>query len=69
MGGGGAWREGKGDACVVSPAEVNGARTIGSFLDERLVKLASGTGVDHGPAVLAVVLSFSNRINNHNGLI
>lgn len=38
------------------PSEVNLARTVGSLLDQGLVKLPSGAGVDVGPAELAVVL-------------
>lgn len=38
------------------PAEVNLAGAVGSLLDQGLVKLSSGAGVDIGPAELTVVL-------------
>ncbi len=38
------------------PAEVDLPRTVSSLFDQRLVELASGTGVDVRPAELAVIL-------------
>lgn len=44
------------DSSRLTPAEWDGAWTIGAFLDQRLVILATGTGMNGGPAVFAVVL-------------
>lgn len=38
------------------PAEVDLAWAVGSLLDQRLVELSPGAGVDVGPAELAIVL-------------
>lgn len=39
-----------------SPAKVNRSWSISSFFDERLVKLPSGTRMNHAPTVLTIVL-------------
>ena len=48
--------EKRGRSARSAPAEGNGARTVGTLLDERLVKLATGMRVNLTPARLAVVL-------------
>lgn len=54
---------------ALAPAERHGARAVGAFLHEGLMKLATRPGVDRRPAVLAVVLqSESVLINNNNDL-
>lgn len=44
----------------LTPAEGNGSRPVGALLHQRFVELATGPGVDAGPAVLAVVLQASD---------
>jgi hypothetical protein len=52
--------EGKKRFLTLTP-ERNSSRPVSPFLDQRLVELPTGPGVDGGPALLAVVLKQIER--------